>query len=96
MSVWPSPVGVLGVACPSDSDCGIVKPQFPSFSRKRQSFVVESQEDTNYDGTPVKAPPAPRRKIMPPTPQKSPQPSIEVTQLQMEVEDQEFAACGKE
>ena len=40
-------------------------------------FCVESQEDMTYDGTPVKAPPASRRKIMPPTPQQSLQPSIE-------------------
>ena len=45
--------------------------------------------------SPVNAPLASRRKILPPTPQQSPQPSIEVTQLQMEVTDQEFA-CGKE
>ena len=43
----------------------------------------------NDDGTPVKAPPAPRRMIMPPTPQQSLQPSIEAMQLQREVEDQE-------
>ena len=49
----------------------------------------------NSDGTPVKAPPASRRKIKPPTPQQSPQPSIEAMQLQMEVEDQEFAFEGE-
>ena len=47
------------------------------------------------DGTPVKAPPASRRKIMPPTPQQSPQPSIEAMQLKMEVEDQEFVCKGE-
>ena len=44
---------------------------------------VENQEDMNYD--PVKAPPTSRRKIMPPTPQQSLQPSIEAVQLQTEV-----------
>ena len=33
---------------------------------------------------------------MPPTQLQSPQPSIEVTQLQMEVDDEELVACGKE
>ena len=49
----------------------------------------------NFDGAPVKAPPTSRRKIMPPTPQQSPQPPLEGTALQMEVEDQEFGACGE-
>ena len=47
----------------------------------------------NYDGTPVKAPPASRRKIMPPAPQWSLQPSIEAKQLQMEMKDQESGSC---
>ena len=50
----------------------------------------------NYDGTPVKAPPGSRRKIMSPTSQESLQPSIEAMQLQMEVEDQENCCCGME
>ena len=33
---------------------------------------------------------------MPPTPQQSTQPPLEGTPLQMEVEDQESGACGKE
>ena len=43
----------------------------------------------NYDGTPVKTPPASRKKIMPPTPQQSLQPSLDSMLLHMEVEDQE-------
>ena len=39
--------------------------------------------------TPIKAPRASRRKIMPPTPQQSSQSSIEAMQWQTEVEDQE-------
>ena len=44
----------------------------------------------------MKAPPASTRKIMPPTPQQSLQPSVEAVQLQVEVDDQELGACGKE
>ena len=35
---------------------------------------MESQENMNFDGAPVKAPPATRRKTTPPTPQQSPPP----------------------
>ena len=59
-------------------------------------FSRGSQEDMNFDGTPVKAPSASRRMIMPPTPQQSPQPPLEGTPRQVEVEDQEFGACGKD
>ena len=67
-----------------------------SFSKKRQAVCVENQEDTNCDGTPVKAPSASRRKIMPPTPQQSLQPSTEDIQLQTEIEDQESGSCDIE
>ena len=50
----------------------------------------------NCDGTQIKAPPASRRKIRPPTPQQGLQPSIAAMQLQMEVEDQENCSCGIE
>ena len=76
----PSTLDEIGESLYSDSDWQIVEPQ---------SSLLENQEDMNYDGTPVKAPPASRRKIMPPTPQQSLQPSIEAMQLQTEVEDQE-------
>ena len=59
-------------------------------------FFVGSQEDMNFDGTPAKAPSASGRRITPPTPQQSTQLSFESTPLQMEVEDQEFGACGQE
>ena len=87
---------LMGEALLSDSDCEIVEPQSLSFSRKRPVFCVENQEDMNYDGTPVKAPPASRWKIVPPTPQQSLQPSMEAMQLQMEVEDQENCSYGME
>ena len=53
-------------------------------------FSAVSQEDMNLDGTPVKAPSAFRRRIMPPTQQQRPQPR------ETEVEDQEFGACEEE
>ena len=59
-------------------------------------FHVEDQEGVNCEGTPVKAPPASRRKIMPPTPQQSSYSSIETKQWQTEVEDQEIGRNEKE
>ena len=58
-----SSVAVMSEALLSDSGWEIVE-------------LGEIQEDMNYDGTPVKAPPTSRRKIMPPTPQQSLQSSI--------------------
>ena len=73
----------------------IVEPQTFSFFRKRQAVCAEDQEGMNYEGTPVKAPPASRRKIMP-TPQQSSYSSIETVQWQTEVEDQESGSYEKE
>ena len=50
----------------------------------------------SYEGTPLTAPQASRRKIMPPTPQQSSQSSTEATHWQAEVEDQESGSCEKE
>ena len=80
----------MSEALASESDWESVEPQSFSFSKKRQAACVENQEGMSSEGTPVKAPPASRRKIMPPTPQQSLQSSSEATQLQTEVEDQEF------
>ena len=80
--VSPSSLVVMSETLVSDSDCEIVEPQSFSLSRRRQAVCVENQEDMNYDGTPMKAPPASRRKIMPPTPHQSLQSSIEAMQLQ--------------
>ena len=85
----PSSLVVMSEALLSDSDWETVKPQSFSFSRNRQAVSAEIQEDMNYDGTAVKAPPASSRKIKPPTPQQSSQSSIEAMQWQTEVEDQE-------
>ena len=57
-----------------DSDCEIVA-QTLSLSKRCEAFFAGSQEDMNFDGTPVKAPSASRR-IIPPTPQQSLQPSF--------------------
>ena len=86
-----SSVVVMSEALLSDSDWENVEPQSFSFSRKRQAVCVENEEGMNFDGMSVKAPPASRRKIMPPTPQQ--QSSIEAMQLLMEVEDQESGSC---
>ena len=91
-----SSVAVMSEVLVSDSDWDIVELQPSSFSGKRQAFCVENQEDMNYDGTLVKAPPASRRKIMPPAPQQSLQPSIEAGLLQTEVEDQASGSCEME
>ena len=50
----------------------------------------------SYEGTPLTAPLASRRKIMPPTPQQSSQSSIEAAQWQAEAEDQESGSFEKE
>ena len=47
-----------------------VEPQFFSFSKKRSIVWVENREEMSYEGTPVKAPPTSRRRMMPPTPQQ--------------------------
>ena len=49
-----------------------------------------------YDGTSVNAPSASRRKIMPPTPQQSLQPSNEAMQLQTGGEDEESGSGAME
>ena len=78
----------MSEALVSDSDWGAVEPQSFSFSRKRRAVCVENLENMSYEGTPVKALPASRRKIVPPTPQQRLQSSIEATQWQTEMEDQ--------
>ena len=67
-----------------------------SFSRQRRAVCVENQENMSYEGTPLTAPQASRRKIMPPTLQQSSQSSIEATHWQAEVEDQESGSYEKE
>ena len=50
----------------------------------------------SFVATPLTAPPASRRKIMPPTPQQSSQSSTEATQWRAVVEDQESGSYEKE
>ena len=58
-----------------------------SFSKKRSIVCVENQEDVSCEGTPVKAPAAARRRMLP-TPQQSSKSSIQAMQWQTEMEDQ--------
>ena len=41
---------VIGEALLWGSDCEPAEPQSFSFSRERQAFCAENQEDMNYDG----------------------------------------------
>ena len=59
-----------------DSDCHFVEPRTLALSGKREAFFSGNQEHTNFDGTLAKAPSASRRRIVSPTPQQSPQPSL--------------------
>ena len=53
----PSVVTVMCEGVPSDSEWDFVEPQSFSFSKKRNFASVENPEETNYEGTLVKAPP---------------------------------------
>ena len=46
------------------------EPQSFSFSKMHAFAGVESVEDRSYEGTPVKAPPCPERRMMTPMPQQ--------------------------
>ena len=63
----------------------LVEPQSSSFSNNRSLDWADSQEEMRYEGSPVKAPPPSRRRVMPSTPQ-SPSTSIEEIQWQTEME----------
>ena len=65
--VFPSSALAVRIDALSDWDWEFVEPQTFSFFRKRQAVCAEDQEGMNYEGTPVKAPPASRRKITPHT-----------------------------
>ena len=92
----PSSAAVVSEALLSDSDWETVEPQSFSFSRKRPVVCAENQEDRRHEGTPVKATPASRRKVVPPTPRQSSHSSIETAQWQAEVEDRESGCREKE
>ena len=67
----PSVVTVMCEGVLSDSEWDFVGPQSFSLSRKRNFACVEEEEDMNYEGTPVNAPPCPNRRAMTPLPQQS-------------------------
>ena len=73
----PSVVTVMCAGVPSDSEWDFVEPQSSSFSKKRSVVCVESQEDMNYEGTPVKSLPCRKRRMMTPMPQQSSSSSME-------------------
>ena len=58
-----------------------MEPQSFFFSTKRSFVWATSQEEMSFEGSPVKALPASRRRMMPPTPQHSSHSSIEDMQL---------------
>ena len=64
----PSVVTVVCEDLPSDAEWDFVEPQSVFLSKKRNLACVEGQEDMNYDGTPVKAPPCPKRRMITPLP----------------------------
>ena len=73
MIKWVSALSVVTVVCedlPSDAEWDFVEPQSFSFSKKRKFACVEGQEDMNYEGTPVKAPPCPKRRMTTPLPRQ--------------------------
>ena len=72
--VGETALSVVTVMCegvPRDSEWDFVEPQSFSFSKKRKFVCVENQEDMNYEGTLVKAPPCPERRMRTPLPQQS-------------------------
>ena len=70
-----------------DSDWEFVEPQSLSFSKKRSVVMVEYRQEMSHEGTPVEAPPATRRRMMP-TPRQGSHPLIEEMQWEVEMEGQ--------
>ena len=56
---------------PSESERDFVEPQSFSFSKKRNFACVANQENKNYEGTLVKAPRCPTRRMRTPLPQQN-------------------------
>ena len=68
-----SPSSVVAEVCDGfsfGSDWEFVEPQLFSFSKKGWIVLEENQGEMSYEGTPVKAPPTPRRRMMPPSPEQ--------------------------
>ena len=92
-----SPSSVVTEVCDGfslDSDWEFVEPQSFSFSQKRSSVLEENPGEMGYEGSPVKAPPPSRRRIIPPTPKGGSDSSVEETQWQIEV-DQIWNSHGR-
>ena len=90
-AVLVSPSSVVTEVCDGfslDSDREFVEPLSFSFSRKRSSVLAENQGEMGYEGSPVKAPPNTRRRIMPPTPQQFSFSSTDESQWQADLEEQ--------
>ena len=86
-----SPSSVVTEVCDGfslDSDWEFVEPQSFSFSKKRSSVGEENQGEMGYEGSPVKAPPNTRRRIMPPTPQQISFSSMDESQWRADLEAQ--------
>ena len=72
IDVLVSPSSVATEFCDGvslDSGWEFVEPQSSSFSKKRSLDSADSLEELSYEGSPIKAPPPSRRRMMPPTPQ---------------------------
>ena len=68
----PSVVTVVCEDVPSDSGWDFLwNRSLLSISKKRNFACVEGQEDMNYEGTPKKASPCPKRRMITPLPQQS-------------------------
>ena len=76
-------------------DWAFVEPQSSPFFKKRSIVWVE-KEEMSYEGTPVKATPTSRRRMMLPTPQPSSRSSIEDMQWQTEMEVQRSSRNARE
>ena len=70
------------------SDWEFVESQSFPFCKKRSIVCAENQGEMSYEGTPVKAPPSTRRRMMPPTPQQIWLFSTDESQWQADLEAQ--------
>ena len=90
--VFVSPSSAVAEICEgvsSGSDWEFVEPQSFSFSKKCSFVCVENQGEMSYEGTPVKAPPRTRRRMMPPTPQQNSNSSTDESHWQADLEAQQ-------
>ena len=69
-----------------DCDLEFVEPQSFSFSKKRSSVCAENQGEMSCEGSPGKAPPTSRRRMMSPTPQQISLSSTDESQWQADLE----------